>query len=203
MHKTTKASIATATGIVLLLGGAGSLAYWTDTANTGSGSQTISAGTLTITPANSGAWTKGLYDNANVQKVAPAAVADITTVKIVPGNKLVYTQVFNVLATGNDLYFTVTPTNGSLSATALGARLTSTFAVGAVSPTGVTIAETSVGSGIWKVGATGTGTATITRFGSCARTPRTAASMDAPVASPSSTRITSRSRIGSAALSPR
>ncbi len=106
MNKTTKASVATAAGIVLLLGGGASLAYWTDSAATGSGTQTISAGTLTITPVNSGAWTKGFYNAAGTQVTAPVA-ATLGTVKLVPGNRLVYTQVFNVVATGQDLYFTV------------------------------------------------------------------------------------------------
>ena len=164
MNKTTKASIATATGIVLLLGGAGSLAYWDSSANTGAASQTISAGTLNITAANTGSWTKGLYDNANAVKVAPAAVADITTVKIVPGNKLVYTQTFNVTATGNDLFFTVTPTNGTLGTTTngLAGRLASTFAVDSTGLVTSSIGNSAT-AGTYKVtGAGGTGTGTIT-----------------------------------------
>jgi alternate signal-mediated exported protein len=167
MNKTTKAAVATATGIVLLMGGAGSLAYWDSSANTGNGSsQTISAGTLNITAANSGSWTKGLYDNSNAVKVAPAAVADITTVKIVPGNRLVYTQTFNVTATGNDLFFTVTPTNGTLGATTngLAGRLTSTFTVDSTGLVTSSIGNSTT-AGTYKVtgaGATGTGTITVT-----------------------------------------
>src|SRR4051812_5239895 len=109
MNKLVKGAIAGAAGIVLLMGGAGSLAYWNDSANAGpaSGSNTITAGTLTITAANAGTWTKGMYNNAGTQTVAPATIASLAAVKVVPGNKLVYTQNFNVVGTGDDLFFTI------------------------------------------------------------------------------------------------
>lgn len=161
MNKTTKASIATAAGIVLLLGGAGSLAYWTDTANTGAAAQTIAAGTLTVEAVDAGQWTKGFYDAADAVVTAPANVA-IGDVKLVPGNKLVYTQTFDVVATGQDLYFTVTSTDGALGTTTngLAGRLVDTFDVGAV--TGTTIVPSTT-AGVYKVDpADGEGTATIT-----------------------------------------
>jgi alternate signal-mediated exported protein len=118
MNKLVKGAIAGAAGIVLLMGGAGSLAYWNDSANAGpgAGANSITAGTLTITAANSGSWTKGMYNNSGVQTVAPAAVASLAAVKVVPGNRLVYTQSFNVVGTGDDLFFTIGSTNGAVSA---------------------------------------------------------------------------------------
>jgi alternate signal-mediated exported protein len=161
MNKTTKASIATATGIVLLLGGGASLAYWTDSSNTGSGPQTIQAGTLTVAPVDAGQWTKGFYNAAGTQVTAPAVVAP-GSVLLVPGNRLVYTQTFTVTAAGQDLYFTVGSTNGTKSATTLGGRLTSTFTVGTLGTSATTISASTT-PGVYKVSApSGSASSTIT-----------------------------------------
>jgi alternate signal-mediated exported protein len=123
MNKLVKGAIAGAAGIVLLMGGAGSLAYWNDSANAGpsAGSNSITAGTLTVTAVNAGAWTKGFYNAAGTVVTAPAAVASLAAVRIVPGNRLVYTQSFNVVGTGDDLYFTITSSAGAVTAASAGA----------------------------------------------------------------------------------
>jgi alternate signal-mediated exported protein len=90
MNKFTKASIATGAGIVLLLGGAGTLAYWNDSASVGA--STITAGTLAIDSAGDGAWT------AN-----GSAVTDIDDFRVVPGDTLVYTETFTIDAVGDNL----------------------------------------------------------------------------------------------------
>ncbi|MGE3191926.1 MAG: alternate-type signal peptide domain-containing protein [Microbacteriaceae bacterium] len=172
MNKLVKGAIAGAAGIVLLMGGAGSLAYWNDTAQAGpaSGSNSITAGTLTITAQNAGTWTKGMYNNAGTQTVAPAAVANLSNVRIVPGNRLVYTQVFNVVGTGDDLFFTIGSTNGAVTAasasaadTALAAAIngsgTTAFSVGSVTG-GTVVAATT--PGVYKVSSNAGTAATIT-----------------------------------------
>jgi len=55
MNKTIKGSLAAGAAAVLLLGGAGSLAYWTDAADIDGG--TITAGTLTLDAGTCGDWT--------------------------------------------------------------------------------------------------------------------------------------------------
>lgn len=172
MNKLVKGAIAGAAGIVLLMGGAGSLAYWNDSAQAGpaSGSNSITAGTLTITAQNAGTWTKGMYNNAGTQTVAPAAVANLSNVRIVPGNRLVYTQVFNVVGTGDDLFFTIGSTNGAVTAasasaadTALAAAIngsgTTAFSVGSVTG-GTVVAATT--PGVYKVSSNAGTAATIT-----------------------------------------
>jgi alternate signal-mediated exported protein len=123
MNKLVKGSIAGAAGIILLMGGAGSLAYWNDSANAGpgAGSNSITAGTLTISAVNAGAWTKGFYNAAGTVVTAPAAVGSLAAVRVVPGNRLVYTQSFNLIATGDDLYFTIGSTAGAVTAATAGA----------------------------------------------------------------------------------
>jgi alternate signal-mediated exported protein len=102
MNKLTKAAIAGAAGIALLLGGAGSLAYWNTSASlTGA---TITAGELTITANNDGAWSD-----------AGGAIT-IASFRAVPGDVLTYTASFDVTAVGDNLTATVALTGDSIAA---------------------------------------------------------------------------------------
>jgi alternate signal-mediated exported protein len=89
MNKFTKASIATGAGIVLLLGGGGTLAYWNAEAASGAG--TINAGTLALTPGAAGAWAD---ENGPINP---------STFLVVPGDTLTFTRTFTISATGNNL----------------------------------------------------------------------------------------------------
>ncbi len=106
MNNLTKAAIAGAAGIALLLGGAGSLAFWND--STGMGGASITAGTLTISSNTDGAWTN---DGNPV---------DLATFRAVPGDELVFTATFNVTATGDNLSATVGITGDSIVAASAG-----------------------------------------------------------------------------------
>ena len=108
MNKLTKGAIATAAGVILLMGGAGTLASWNSSATSGA-SQAITAGSLSVTAAGAGTWKSG------------ATTINPSTFKIVPGDSLVYTQTFNVAATGDNLLFTVASTPGTFGTTAAGA----------------------------------------------------------------------------------
>ncbi|MCU1425251.1 MAG: alternate-type signal peptide protein [Microbacteriaceae bacterium] len=94
MNKLIKGSIAGAAGIALLLGGAGTLAFWNDDAIiTGA---TITAGDLDVAPVASPAAGDGWKRGTTV-------IPNITGYKIVPGDVLTYTQSFDVTATGDNL----------------------------------------------------------------------------------------------------
>ncbi len=111
MKKLTKAAIAGAAGIALLLGGAGSLAFWNASANVAGG--TITAGELTITAANPevpGTWT---VSNGTIVN---GAIADITSFRAVPGDVLTYTKDFAITAVGNNLKASVGITGDSITA---------------------------------------------------------------------------------------
>jgi len=82
MNKLVKGSVAAATGIVLLMGGAGSLALWNDSADLTGG--TVNSGTLTIASNADGEWDDAL---------------DF----IVPGDTVTYTETFEVVAIGDNL----------------------------------------------------------------------------------------------------
>lgn len=81
MNKLTKASIAGAAAIALLLGGAGTLALWNDSASIEAGD--ITSGTLTITGS------EGTWDNEWTLWV--------------PGDTATYTGTLTIEATGDNL----------------------------------------------------------------------------------------------------
>jgi alternate signal-mediated exported protein len=110
MNKLTKGAIASAAGIILLMGGAGTLASW-NASSTAGASQAISAGQLAVNTPGTGVWTQGTSTTA----------IDPATFKIVPGDTLTYSQTFNLAASGNNLLFTVAATSGALTATSASA----------------------------------------------------------------------------------
>lgn len=89
MNKLTRASIASAAAVALLLGGASTLASWNDSANIAAG--TISAGNLDISSADNGTWT------------ANGSPVDINNYLVIPGTTLTYTKTVNVIANGDNL----------------------------------------------------------------------------------------------------
>ncbi|WP_193605265.1 alternate-type signal peptide domain-containing protein [Nocardioides dongkuii] len=101
MNKTAKGALAASTAAVLLMGGAGSLAYWTDSVAGGAG--TVNAGQLTI-DGEAGTWTHNGADVANPQAVTA-----------VPGDEFVYTGSYTIGATGDDLQATLAVTKGAAS----------------------------------------------------------------------------------------
>ena len=100
MNKLIKGSIAGAAGIALLLGGAGTLAFWNDSAVLGNVG-TVTAGTLDVT-AGTGAWTTN-------------GVAGKATL-IVPGDVLVYTETLTLSATGDNLKYKMSDNVASIVA---------------------------------------------------------------------------------------
>lgn len=101
MRKTTKGALAAGTAVVLLTGGAGTLAYWSDSTDGGSG--TINSGKLTLDgSAENGAWTH------NGQ-----SVADPQAVVAVPGDTFAYAGSYTIEATGTDLRARLDVTEGT------------------------------------------------------------------------------------------
>ncbi len=97
MNKTTKGSLAAGAAAVLLLGGAGSLAYWTDAATIDGG--TINSGYLTLDNGSCDAeWVYG-PDNRR---------AGDTVVNFVPGDVVTKDCTFIIGAQGDNLAATPT-----------------------------------------------------------------------------------------------
>ena len=90
----TKAIVAIAAGTALLLGGAGTLAYWSTSQSLTAG--TVTSGDLDLT-LGTGVWTlDGVL-------TSPTVVADPSTVRIVPGDMLTLEQPVTVTLVGDKL----------------------------------------------------------------------------------------------------
>lgn len=123
MNKLTKAAIAGAAAIALLLGGAGSLALWND--STGISAANITSGTLTVTEPSAGTWTTA----------APALW--------VPGDSAVYTTTLTIGATGDNLEALLSVNPGSIGTGDLANALEFDIAIAAPLPAGVTAGATA------------------------------------------------------------
>ncbi len=134
MNKFTKASIATGAGIVLLLGGAGTLAYWNDSASTGAG--TITAGTLSIESEGDGEW----FEASDL--TTPIDPEDFL---VVPGDSLVYVESFEIGATGENLEATIEADASDIDKGAWGADLTASTALSIAGSPVATITDANDG----------------------------------------------------------
>jgi alternate signal-mediated exported protein len=139
MNKLVKAAIATSVGAALLMGGAGTFAFWND--QVGVSGANITAGTLTVTDP---APTNGVWQ---VQKdgTGTLTTVSIATFLASPGDKLTYTKTVKVTATGDNLVATLSLGAGSIAAatpvtsagTDLAAALTKSASIAATG-TGIT-----------------------------------------------------------------
>ncbi|GGL00895.1 hypothetical protein GCM10007382_21060 [Salinibacterium xinjiangense] len=141
MNKLVKGAVATAAGVALLMGGAGTFAYWNDSVGITGG--TITAGNLVVTDATptSGVWTV-LKNGVGTA----TTITNIATFVASPGDKFTYTKSVTITATGDNLTATLALGAGSITAagtvptaasTALAAYLTKTAGITAIG-TGVT-----------------------------------------------------------------
>lgn len=101
MNKVTKGALAAAAGAAILVGGAGTMAAWNDSASIGSG--TVKAGELNIKQqAGTGTWKW-----ANGEKSGAEFKPD--TDLLAPGNQVVYTATYDITMTGTNMKATLTP----------------------------------------------------------------------------------------------
>ena len=126
MRSVTKAVIAGAAGLALLAGGAGSLAYWTDT-KTGS-SVVISSGDLSLGSIADGT---GWKIQQNASGVSPAQASSATyvpgTTLVVPGDVLTNTISVPVSVTGLNNKATLVVTGAAGTSNALSTALVPTI----------------------------------------------------------------------------
>ena len=130
MRKSTKGALATAAAAVLLLGGAGTLAYWNDSAAVPGG--TIQSGRLELgTPDCGAGWT---LDGG----------AAFTTQLLVPGDTLTKTCTVDLVATGAHLGADLvvdTPSWGATNGLTSELTTSATFVVNGVAKAHVTSAD--------------------------------------------------------------
>lgn len=95
MNKMTKGAIATGIGVALLLGGGGTLAVWNVSKEGKPG--TVVAGNLNLA-AGKGVWESNLSSEA---------IDDISSYRVIPGEKLTFRQVLTVTLNGDEMRATV------------------------------------------------------------------------------------------------
>ena len=95
MNTMIKGAVAGATGIALLMGGFGTYAVWSDSENLAENG--VQSGRLDIDTA------VGVYDDVNSGAENDWSASD----KLVPGDKVTYTQVFTVRGDGKNLAGTI------------------------------------------------------------------------------------------------
>lgn len=106
MKKNTKGAIALGAAALLLAGGAGTYAAWSDEATLGGGD--VTSGQLSIDEvAGSGGWVWATDD-----VTGPFNPDDDT---IVPGDSIEYTAEYTLTVVGNNLVASLTPTLGGLT----------------------------------------------------------------------------------------
>ncbi|MCU1598916.1 MAG: hypothetical protein QOK08_262 [Actinomycetota bacterium] len=113
MNKLVKGAVATAAGVALLMGGAGTFAYWN--ASTGITGGTIVAGQLTVadaTPSN-GVWT------VQTNGTGTGVVVALSSYKASPGDVLTYTKSVKITATGDNLTAKLSLAPGSIAGSTL------------------------------------------------------------------------------------
>lgn len=103
MNKMMKGSLAGATGIALLMGGFGTYATWSDSQNLAANG--VQSGELDI------ATSAGTWDDANTVAANDWSASD----KMVPGDKVTYTQTFTVKATGKNMKGAIAYTKPTLT----------------------------------------------------------------------------------------
>lgn len=126
MKKATKGALAAAAAGSLLLGGAGSLAYWTSTSDVNGAS--ITSGHLKLVPATGTGVTAGCTpwklvipavlddpSTTTVDESAAATTADFASQKIVPGDELTRVCNYTIDMTADNLKASLTVTGGGLS----------------------------------------------------------------------------------------
>ncbi|MCI9889406.1 alternate-type signal peptide domain-containing protein [Micrococcales bacterium 31B] len=112
MKKLTKAALAGAAAVTLLLSTGGTLAFWGE--RQAIADAKITAGQLKVVANGTPTWK--LLRPGDAETAAGTAVADITAVRPVPGDRLVYTGNFNVAAQGNNLSIKAAVESGSIAA---------------------------------------------------------------------------------------
>lgn len=104
MKKSTKGAVAAGAAAVLLMGGAGTLAYWTADGQIAGGP--VTSGHLKLEAADTGTWT-----------LNGDPVSSIGTVRIVPGDELEFTGSYTIDAAGDNLQADVAVTGATESGT--------------------------------------------------------------------------------------
>ena len=117
MNKLTKATIAGAAGVALLLGGAGTFATWNATGPS-VGTQSIVSGSLVAGTPATGSWSVAHLNTGSTSVYWTSAATTLAAYKASPGDQLTYTTTVPITVSGTNLVATLGLASGSIVATA-------------------------------------------------------------------------------------
>lgn len=140
MHATVKGALAAGAAGTLLLGGAGTLAYWNSTGTVGGG--TINSGDLQL---NASSCTTAAWTVSNSVEGVTDAAFNIATDEIVPGDVLKKVCTIGITAVGENLRANLAVTNGTTTGSTMNVgayNVAGTFTLGGNPLTSITDANT-------------------------------------------------------------
>ncbi len=114
MNKTAKGAVAAAASAALLLGGAGTLAYWSTTGTVTGGQFGTGALELDTSSCDGAVWTV----SNEVEGVVDAPVPDLAAFKVVPGDVLSKACDIDIIAEGDNLRAVLEVVDGEASVVA-------------------------------------------------------------------------------------
>ena len=161
MNKAVKGTIAVGVAGALLMGGAGSLAYWQ--VQQDGGAINFQTGWLTMQAGRAKTWT--------VNGETLPSNEDFSNIRVVPGDTLVYTEEERIEMGGTNLFVSVTPEMGTLTATdgpdgldttaGVNAALNVSYTLTAKPGSGVGVQETTT-PGVYNITGSGIGDLIVT-----------------------------------------
>ena len=163
MQKITKGTLALGAGLLLTIGGVGSLAFWQD--QTSTGATTFTTGSLSI-ETGAGNWKLNtVLVTDSTSSPTPQQTA-LKALRIVPGDSLAWTQEYEVEQTGTGLYVALDVAIGGLTAnpanpsTPVSSMLAASYTIAPKAGQTITLTEIPTNSGTYRV--VGSGTITVT-----------------------------------------
>lgn len=135
MNRNAKGALAAGAAVVVLLGGAGSYALWSDSASNTPGN--VTSGELKLTASGTAAWKDVSADGI----VGGTTVNPITDL-LVPKDTWEYTSTYTAVATGKNMNAQVTVNPGTGGTPPTGVTITPAASVDGTAPTGSVVTIT-------------------------------------------------------------
>ncbi|MGJ0119641.1 alternate-type signal peptide domain-containing protein [Williamsia sp. MIQD14] len=139
MNRNAKGALAAGAAVVVLLGGAGSYALWSDTATGANG--TVTTGELKLTAVGTPTW-----KDVSATGIVGGTTVNPVTDFLVPQDTWEYTTTYTALATGKNMKAQVTVSPGTAGALPTGVTLTPTATVAGAAATGGTAVTITPGA---------------------------------------------------------
>lgn len=139
MNRNTKGAVAAGAAVVVLLGGAGSFALWSDNATNTPGN--VTTGELKLTAQGTPSW-----KDVSADGIIGGTTVNPATDFLVPRDTWEYTATYTALATGKNMKAQVTVNPGAVGTLPTGVTITPTATVAGNAATGGTAVDIAPGA---------------------------------------------------------